>query len=199
MIFFSISNFQTATIFASLFGMVLSYPDHGGFHGGPIIHKGPIISGPGPIISGPRPIIGGPGPIIDSHGPIIHSKPAPIHHGPKYGHAPVYHDTPPLYNYAYAVHDDYHGTNFGHSENRDGYNTKGEYHVQLPDGRLQTVTYYVDGEYGGYVADVKYSGKAVHSAPPKPYHPPHKTYHPAPPHPEPTYHPAPKPHPAPYH
>ena len=48
---------------------------------------------------------------------------------------------------------------FGHQETRDGADTKGSYYVQLPDGRLQQVTYYVDGD-SGYIADVKYTGSA---------------------------------------
>lgn len=122
----------------------------------------------------------------------------PPHHAPH--HAPHYEHAPPVYNYQYAVLDDYHGTNFGQTESRDGYNTQGkilkiglrftkynsdfkftgisgEYHVLLPDGRLQTVTYHVDGEYGGYIADVKYSGHAK-LAP----HPVKPAYHPAPHH-----------------
>eukprot|EP00095_Tigriopus_kingsejongensis_P007914 maker-scaffold132_size323655-snap-gene-2.28 protein:Tk07914 transcript:maker-scaffold132_size323655-snap-gene-2.28-mRNA-1 annotation:"hypothetical protein DAPPUDRAFT_18318" len=67
-----------------------------------------------------------------------------------------------LYNYAYAVHDDYSGANFGQEEKRDGYATSGQYHVALPDGRIQTVTYSVADEYSGYVADVSYSGKATY-------------------------------------
>ena len=93
----------------------------------------------------------GPGPI--GPGPV---GPAP-HHVPH--HKPIHHDhAPPVYNYAYAVEDPHPGyggpVKFGHTETRDGYNTQGEYHVLLPDGRVQTVTYHVDGEYGGYVADV---------------------------------------------
>merc|ERR1711881_210915 len=94
-------------------------------------------------------------------------------------HAPVYKEIPAHYSYEYAVHDDYHGTNFGHHEARDGYATQGEYHVALPDGRIQTVTYHVDDAYGGYIADVKYSGHAA------PYHPA------APIHAAPAYHAAP--------
>ena len=37
--------------------------------------------------------------------------------------------------------------------------------MNLPDGRVQTVTYTAD-EYGGFVADVKYEGEAVY--PPEP-------------------------------
>ena len=41
----------------------------------------------------------------------------------------------------------------------------GSYTVNLPDGRVQTVTYTAD-EYGGFVADVKYEGEPVY--PPEP-------------------------------
>lgn len=67
------------------------------------------------------------------------------------------------YGYNYGPLD------FGHSENRKGDNTKGQYNVLLPDGRRQVVNYYVDG-YSGYVADVKYEGeyKPTYSADYKP-------------------------------
>ena len=60
---------------------------------------------------------------------------------------------------------------------------QGQYHVALPDGRIQTVTYRVDDAYSGYVADVSYSGAAKPYAPahPAPYKPaPHAPVHPAP-------------------
>ncbi|XP_068209715.1 cuticle protein 7-like [Palaemon carinicauda] len=63
------------------------------------------------------------------------------------------------YDFDWAVKDEYSGNDFGHQESRDGDHTQGSYYVQLPDGRLQTVTYYVDGD-SGYVADVKYQGEA---------------------------------------
>ncbi|XP_042242122.1 cuticle protein 21-like isoform X2 [Homarus americanus] len=63
------------------------------------------------------------------------------------------------YNFNYAVKDDSSGNDFGHQETRDGDDTQGSYYVHLPDGRLQTVTYVVDGD-SGYIADVKYDGEA---------------------------------------
>ena len=102
------------------------------------------------------------------------------------GPAPVHPEefAAPVYNYNYAVADDYSGAQFGQSENRDGYATSGEYHVALPDGRIQTVTYRVDDAYGGYVADVQYSGEpkyaphkpAPHPAPHHPVHPGHPVH-----------------------
>ena len=116
--------------------------------------------------------------------------PAPYHPAP-YAAAPAYADVPPAYNYAYAVADDYSGANFGATEQRDGYATSGSYNVALPDGRIQTVTYRVDDAYGGYIADVTYSGEAQYPEyKPAPYKPAPAPYHPAP-----VYHPAP----APYH
>ena len=91
---------------------------------------------------------------------------------------PSYNDQLASYSYNYDVKDDYAKLNFGQNEARDASATSGKYYVLLPDGRLQTVVYRVDG-YSGYVADVKYSGEA------QPY-----AYKPAP---APAYKPAPAP------
>nr|XP_040581680.1 cuticle protein 18.6-like [Lepeophtheirus salmonis] len=122
--------------------------------------------------------------------PVVHRPapyhPAPVVHKPSpYHAAEVYGDSPAVYQYGYAVADDYAGTNFAANENRDGYSTNGEYRVALPDGRTQIVSYNVADAYSGYVADVRYEGEPHYDS----YKPAHK---PAP------YHPAPY-HPAPYH
>merc|ERR1711890_127693 len=115
----------------------------------------------------------------------------PSYSAPAYK-APAYSDAAPAYQYDYAVKDDYSGVDFGHNEARDGYNTHGSYYVALPDGRLQRVTYTVNGDEG-YVAEVTYEGEATY--------PDHKpAYKAAPAHHKPSYHPAPAPYqPAPYH
>ncbi|XP_064111969.1 pro-resilin-like [Macrobrachium nipponense] len=95
---------------------------------------------------------------VPSYGP-----PAPSYHAP----APA---GPAQYNFNYAVKDDYSKNDFGHQENRNGYDTKGTYYVQLPDGRLQKVTYYVNGD-SGYVAEVSYQGEAYYPQPAKGYQP----------------------------
>ena len=46
-----------------------------------------------------------------------------------------------MYQYTYAVKDDYSFSNFNAHEERDGYNAAGGYQVALPDGRTQIVTY----------------------------------------------------------
>ena len=128
----------------------------------------------------------------DIHAPIH----APIHE-PSYHPAPYKEPeyAPPHYEYKYGV-DAYDGyqnqVQFGANEARDGYATYGEYHVALPDGRLQTVTYNVADQYSGAVMDVKYSGYGephkVHQS--KGYHPEpvHKAVH------KPVYHAAPSYH-----
>lgn len=83
---------------------------------------------------------------------------------------------PVAYNFNYDVKDDYTGAAFGHHEARDGYNTQGSYYSPLPDGRLQKVTYYVNGD-SGFVAEVMYEGEAQYPT----YQPaPSATYQPAP-------------------
>ncbi|KAG7166332.1 Pro-resilin-like 15 [Homarus americanus] len=82
---------------------------------------------------------------------------------------------PPKYGFDWNVQDSETGNDFAAQESRDLDNTKGSYTVQLPDGRLQTVTYYVDGD-SGYVAEVSYQGEAQYPdsqesreyAPPRP-------------------------------
>merc|ERR1711970_1639655 len=63
------------------------------------------------------------------------------------------------YNFQWAVSDESLENHYGHQEARDGYDTQGSYYVQLPDGRLQKVTFHVDGN-NGYVANVEYEGEA---------------------------------------
>ena len=61
---------------------------------------------------------------------------------PTYNPAPIaYADEAPVYQYTYAVKDDYSFSNFNAHEERDGYNAAGGYQVALPDGRTQIVTY----------------------------------------------------------
>ncbi|KAK8392398.1 hypothetical protein O3P69_014634 [Scylla paramamosain] len=89
-------------------------------------------------------------------------------------------EAPPKYDYNYAVKDEYSGNDFGAQEARDGYDTQGSYYVQLPDGRLQKVTYTVNGD-SGFVAEVTYEGEAQY---------PQQSYAPAP---APSYGPRPGP------
>ncbi|XP_027239300.1 cuticle protein [Penaeus vannamei] len=63
------------------------------------------------------------------------------------------------YNFAYAVKDDYAGSDFGAQENSDGNTVRGSYTVALPDGRKQTVNYEAD-HHKGFVAEVNYYGEA---------------------------------------
>merc|ERR1711936_771479 len=101
--------------------------------------------------------------------PVVVYKPAPVSpapapapYKPAVAYKPYvdeYADTPAVYTWEYAVKDDYTSNDFGAKENRDGYLTNGKYYVALPDGRIQTVTYTVDG-YNGYVPVVEYAGEA---------------------------------------
>ncbi|XP_042857111.1 pro-resilin-like [Penaeus japonicus] len=118
---------------------------------------------------------------------------------PSYGYSPPpSYQSPAQYNFDWLVKDDYSGNDYGHQESRDGYNTQGTYYVQLPDGRLQKVTYYVDGD-SGYVAEVSYEGEAQYQAHQPSYHPT-PSYHTTPSyHPTPAYRPTPSYRPRPHH
>merc|ERR1712128_26338 len=78
--------------------------------------------------------------------------------------------------YTYAVADDYSQANLQQSEANDGTGAvTGSYSVNLPDGRIQTVTYNAN-DITGNVATVEYSGQAVY--PPAPVHAVHAVAHP---------------------
>ena len=118
-------------------------PIGAGALGGP----GPILPGPGPILPGPGPILPGPGAILPGPGPFLPgpglAHVAPI--GGHYGQAPLYQDGPATYHFSYGVQtEDYHGpAEFGHQEQRDGYTTSGQYHVNLPGHSSQSHSYTV--------------------------------------------------------
>ncbi|XP_053651071.1 cuticle protein 7-like [Cherax quadricarinatus] len=84
----------------------------------------------------------------------------------------------PQYKFNWLVKDANSGNDFGQDEARNGYDTQGSYYVQLPDGRLQRVSYTVNGD-SGYIAQVEYQGEAQYPA----YQPSYK--------PTPSYQPAP--------
>ncbi|XP_063884607.1 cuticle protein 21-like [Scylla paramamosain] len=98
-----------------------------------------------------RPLPPSPAPIYSARAPSYNA-PAPSYNAPE----PV---SPPKYDFSWNVKDDYSSNDYGHQETRDGYNTQGSYYVQLPDGRLQEVTYTVNGD-SGFVAQVMYHGEA---------------------------------------
>merc|ERR1719192_171847 len=137
----------------------------------PIVHKPAPYHAPAPVVHKPAPYVA---PVV--HKPVAH--PAPAYHKPAPYHEPAY-EGPAVYEYGYAVQDDYSKAAFSASENRNGDATTGSYSVALPDGRTQHVKYTVDA-YGGYVADVSYEGVAQYPEyhPAKPAYAPKPAYHP---------------------
>jgi len=125
----------------------------------PVYKPAPVVYRPAPVVYRPAPVVYKPAPVVYKPAPV--PKPAPSY-APAVAYKPYvdqYADTPAVYNWEYAVKDDYSNNDFGAKENRDGYLTNGVYYVSLPDGRLQTVTYTVDGG-NGYVPVVEYAGEA---------------------------------------
>merc|ERR1711973_601413 len=117
--------------------------------------------------------------LAENPAPVYHPAPATVYHpAPAPYHPAPIDETSKPYAFEYGVSDDYSGAKFAQSETADGKTTSGSYSVNLPDGRIQTVTYTVD-PYAGYVADVKYEGTAQYPEY-KPVHKPAPVYHPAP-------------------
>ncbi|XP_069703728.1 uncharacterized protein [Periplaneta americana] len=63
---------------------------------------------------------------------------------------------PMPYDFDWKVRDEQYKNFYGHNEVGDAAGrVDGSYHVWLPDGRLMTVSYYVDGE-SGFVPKITY-------------------------------------------
>merc|ERR1711892_668935 len=123
--------------------------------------------GPQPRPYGPPPPKYDPAPAPYKSAPAPY-KPAPV----KYKPAPVYKEeeetyAPQPYKYEYGVQDDYTNAAFAKSESQNEVGTvTGSYKVNLPDGRIQTVTYTAD-EIGGFKAEVTYEGTPIYPPEPK--------------------------------
>merc|ERR1712079_818236 len=90
--------------------------------------------------------------------PLVHA--APVAHA--VAHAAPLDDLAEVspYTYNYGVADDYSKAAFSQTESNDGTGVvEGSYQVNLPDGRVQTVTYHAN-DIDGYVAEVSYAGEA---------------------------------------
>ncbi|CAL4061390.1 unnamed protein product, partial [Meganyctiphanes norvegica] len=165
-----------------------SFNGHG--HSSHVPHKGRSSHHKAPVYHAPKhhpaPSYHAPAPSYHAPAPSYHA-PAPSYHAP----APSYEKKAHPYDFAYGVKDDYTGNDFGHQEtsNGDG-SVSGQYHVLLPDGRRQVVTYTAD-HYNGYQAKVTYEGVAKYPVHQPSYHAPAPSYHaPAPSYhsPSPSYH-----------
>ena len=64
---------------------------------------------------------------------------------------------PVKYDFTWNVYDSPTANNYGQREARDGDSTVGSYHVLLPDGRTQKVSYTVDSYGGMYFRDTFFS------------------------------------------
>merc|ERR1711962_300791 len=130
----------------------------------------PIVYKPAPVVYKPAPIVYKPAPAPVVYKPAPKPVPAPVTYKPAASYVePIYNDADAVYTWEYAVKDDYTLNDFGHKESRNGAYTDGKYYVALPDGRLQTVTYTVEGE-NGYVPIVEYAGEPQYPEA-KPYAP----------------------------
>merc|ERR1712026_287628 len=201
-------------------GGVVSHTGHFAPHLGPAVvsHAAPVIAHP--VAHHAAPVVhpvAHHAPLVAAHhaAPVVpvvpHATPVvahPVHHavhhapGPAYHPAPApYHEEAPKnYQFGYDVHgyDEYGNPNVhSRTEQRDGYNVKGQYRVELPDCRVQIVDYFVD-EYKQYHADVKYEGVPCPDKSLIKHHAPAPAYAPAPapayaPVPAPAYAPVPAP------
>ncbi|KAK0170102.1 hypothetical protein PV328_010705 [Microctonus aethiopoides] len=96
------------------------------------------------------------------HGDITNSYGTPLGaHGHQDENQDYIDSQPKSYEFGYAVKDSATGNDFGRQETSDGETVRGEYRVQLPDGRTQIVTYTADWRTG-FHADVRYEGEATY-------------------------------------
>merc|ERR1712168_499571 len=105
----------------------------------------------------------------DQYQPVQHEAVHPAHHQEEEKYPPK----PFAYEYGGA---DESGRHFAKTETSDDDGVvRGEYRVELPDGRVQIVSYTAD-HVNGYQADVRYEGEAKPYVPEPEYDQPRQTY-----------------------
>jgi len=139
---------------------------HGLGHGVAVHHRTPVVATPAVVHSTPV-AVARPVPVYRPVAPTRVVATTPVVHrhaavaAPAAAYVDPYYNDLAEYSFEYGVADSISGSQFGDQESRSGGLTQGQYQVALPDGRVQTVTYTVDGP-SGYVATVEYSGEAVY-------------------------------------
>jgi hypothetical protein len=142
----------------------LGHGGHGLGHGIAVQHRAPVVAAPAVVHSTPVAVAS---PVPVYHPTRVVAPTQVVHRHAAVAAAPVAAYVDPYYNdlaeysFEYGVADNISGSQFGDQESRSGGLTQGQYQVALPDGRVQTVTYTVDGP-SGYVATVEYSGEAAY-------------------------------------
>merc|ERR1712158_51227 len=142
-----------------------------------VAHAAPVVAHAGHAFAHPvahhavhaAPVVAHPVAHAVHAAPVVHA--APLVHAAPVVHA-VAHAAPVAvraagdlaevspYTYNYGVADDYSKAAFSQTESNDGTGVvEGSYSVNLPDGRVQTVTYHAN-DVDGYVAEVSYAGEA---------------------------------------
>merc|ERR1712243_95570 len=106
----------------------------------------------------------------DQYQPVQHEAVHPAHHQEKEEKYP-----PKPFAYEYGGADE-SGRHFAKTETSDDDGVvRGEYRVELPDGRVQIVSYTAD-HVNGYQADVRYEGEAKPYVPEPEYDQPREKY-----------------------
>ncbi|KAJ0170627.1 hypothetical protein K1T71_013998 [Dendrolimus kikuchii] len=94
--------------------------------------------------------------------PTFNSNPRRESHNQDHGFPDTHgheNQVPKSYEFGYSVKDAHSGNDYNRRESSDGNVVRGEYRVQLPDGRTQIVTYHADWQTG-FHAEVRYEGDA---------------------------------------
>merc|ERR1711981_315108 len=126
-----------------------------------VAHAAPVVAHAAPVVAHPvahHAVHAAPVVAHAVHAaPVVH---AAAHAAPVAGYAAGDLAEVSPYTYNYGVADDYSKAAFSQTESNDGTGVvEGSYSVNLPDGRVQTVTYHAN-DVDGYVAEVSYAGEA---------------------------------------
>ncbi|XP_045781101.1 pro-resilin-like [Maniola jurtina] len=151
----------SASLCLSLASLVCGEPPVQGYHYRPNGHQSNGFNRPSTTYLPPKTGIALPSSYLP---PNSFTGPGQYDNGNSHHHSHNHHhgnenEVPKSYEFGYSVKDAQSGNDYDRREMSDGNVVRGEYRVQLPDGRLQIVTYHADWRTG-YHANVRYEGEA---------------------------------------